>query len=98
MMNYVYAVFDTTTGFYGAPFVAANDDNAVRNYLYIYQMPDLAQKLTTELRRVGIWNNETGSLETIDSQCINSALYAFIDRMKELQKKESDEDGETSQA
>lgn len=94
MTNYVYSVFDHGSGLYSPPIVAANDDMAVRNYLYVYGEPDKVRQLCTEFRRIAVWNNETGVFDSIDAENISDILYDFVDL---LNSSEDKDDGKTSE-
>lgn len=101
MTNYVYSVFDHGTGLYSPPIVAANDDMAVRNYLYVYGKPDKVRQLCTEFRRIGVWNNETGVFDSVDPENISGSLHNFVSMLDSFQdecKGLGDSDGEKTEA
>ncbi|UPW41830.1 nonstructural protein [Peromfec virus RodF5_17] len=63
MTNYLYSRQDCTTGEFCSPVVAANDDNACRNFLYLFGQIDVVTRQTFRFYRIGMWNNETGSVD-----------------------------------
>lgn len=64
----VYSIRDRKSGIYGSPFYAVNDDCAVRDFDRIATSEAnafIADDL--ELYKVGIFDNDTGNMECLDS-------------------------------
>lgn len=81
MMNYLYSREDTTTGEFSAPIAAANDDNACRNFLYLFGQIDMITRVTFRYWRIGVWNNETAALDGQNPVDITSLVHTMNDHI-----------------
>uniref|UniRef100_A0AAU8AW40 Nonstructural protein n=1 Tax=Dulem virus 80 TaxID=3145791 RepID=A0AAU8AW40_9VIRU len=94
MTNYVYSRYDKLEGLYAPPFIAANDDVACRTFAYLYGVPGKAEKATYHFVRLGVFNNETGALESSDIFLLDTVFDQFIEALN-LASTEDVGDGKT---